>query len=145
MSCDFPLVVLLASSTSSRFVKLKCSKRNLAIISKFTSEPNLIRRLAHSRQLDMRWFWPIRFYNPRWLLKLSSQGESFPKSVWATLVAHCSYASETFNTPFGKWKLFSLSRDSSEVNLSRDIKKNKILILKRDCFWKLLIRAGFII
>ena len=44
MSCDFPLVVVFATSTSGRFVKLSY---NFQV-------PNLIKQLFHSRLLDMR-------------------------------------------------------------------------------------------
>ena len=53
MPCDFTLAVVFDTSTSGRFVKLKT--KNLAIISKYTTVPNLIKQLFHSRLLDMRW------------------------------------------------------------------------------------------
>ena len=50
MPCDFPLAVVFVTSTSGRFVKLS----NLALISKYTTVPNLIKQLFHLRLLDMR-------------------------------------------------------------------------------------------
>ena len=50
LPCDFPLAVVFVTSTFGRFVKLY----NLALISKYTTVPNLIKQLFHLRLLDMR-------------------------------------------------------------------------------------------